>query len=306
MSNNFGEKVKEIRKQAGLNQDEFAKELGYTSRSTINKIEKGINDMSHDKLELLIRKFNVEVDSLFDDLAYQTGGTIIDEKGIRNIKTPDSNHKYPKAGVYYMTNIKPTITRKNIIVGDFSYYTGKDFESRVTHHYEFLGDKLIIGKFCQIGNNVEFIMNGANHQMNSVSTFPFYVMDGWNKIAKAPELNELPYKGDTVVGNDVWIGENVTILPGVHIGDGAIIGANSVVSKDIPPYSICVGNPCIVKKYRFDNEMIQLLEELKWWDKPIEEIKELIPLLSNYDLDYVKKEITNMGYAKPSKGTQIG
>ena len=289
MNNNFGEKVKEIRKQAGLNQDEFAKELGYTSRSTINKIEKGVNDMSHDKLELLIRKFNVQVDNLFEDLLSQNGETIIDEKEIRNIKTPDPDYRYPKAGVYYMTNIKPTITRSNILVGDFSYYTGKNFESRVTHHYEFLGDKLIIGKFCQIGNNVEFIMNGANHQMNCLSTFPFYVMDGWE--AKAPELTELPYKGDTVIGNDVWIGENVTILPGVHIGDGAIIGANSVVSKDIPAYSICAGNPCVVKKYRFDNEMINLLEKLKWWDKSIDEIKRMIPLLSNSDIDYVKEEL---------------
>ena len=294
MSNNFGEKVKKIRKQAGLNQDEFAKELGYTSRSTINKIEKGINDMSYDKLELLIRKFNVEVDNLFEDLLSQAGGTIIDEKEIRNIKTPDPDYRYPKAGVYYMTNIKATITRPNIIVGDFSYYTGKDFESRVTHHYEFLGDKLIIGKFCQIGNNVEFIMNGANHQMNAVSTFPFYVMDGWNKIAKVPELNELPYKGDTIVGNDVWIGENVTFLPGVHIGNGAIIGANSVVAKDIPAYSICAGNPCVLKKYRFDDELISLLEKIRWWDKGVEEIKQLIPLLSNSDIDYVKEELKKM------------
>ena len=302
MSNNFGEKVKEIRIQAGLNQGEFAKELGYTSRSTINKIEKGVNDMSHDKLELLIRKFNVEVDDLFDDLALETGGTIIDEKEIRNIKTPAPDYRYPKAGVYYMTNIKPTITRKNIIVGDFSYYTGKDFESRVTHHYEFLGDKLIIGKFCQIGNNVEFIMNGANHQMNSVSTFPFYVMDGWK--AKSPKEDDLPYKGDTVVGNDVWIGQNVTILPGVHIGNGAIIGANSVVSKDIPSYSVSVGNPCEIKRFRFDDELIKLLNELKWWDKSVDEIKEIIPLLSNPDLDYVKNKIRKQGYVKNTKGTQ--
>ena len=112
-----------------------------------------------------------------------------------------------------------------------------------------------------------------------------------NPNYRPPELSDLPYKGDTIVGNDVWIGENATILPGVHIGDGAIIGANSVVSKDIPPYSICVGNPCVVKKYRFDDEMIQLLEELKWWDKGVEEIKELIPLLSNSDINYVKEEL---------------
>lgn len=294
MNNALGEKIKEVRLKAGLNQEEFAKELGYTSRSTVNKIEKGINDISFDKLELLIRKFNIEADKLFEDFAYQTNSVIIDEKGIKNIKTPDANYKYPKAGVYYMTNIKPTITRSNIIVGDFSYYTGKDFESRVTHHYEFLGDKLIIGKFCQIGSNVEFIMNGANHQMSGISTFPFYVMDGWKKDIKAPSIDELPFKGDTIVGNDVWIGENVTILPGVHIGDGAIIGANSVVSKDMPAYSICAGNPCKVKKYRFDNETIQLLEKLKWWDKSIDEIKIMIPLLSNSNIEYVKEKLKMM------------
>ena len=287
MSNNLGEKIRDVRTKAGLNQDEFAKELGYTSRSTINKIEKGVNDISYDKLELLIRKFDVDVSELFDDLAYQTGGTIIDEKRIKNIKTPDPDYKFPKAGIHYMTNIKPTITKPNIIVGDFSYYTGKDFESRVTHHYDFLGDKLIIGKFCQIGSNVEFIMNGANHQMNAITTFPFYVMDGWK--AKSPGMNDLPFKGDTIIGNDVWIGENVTLLPGVHVGDGAIIGANSVVSKDLPPYSICVGNPCTVKKYRFDAEMIELLEKLKWWDMNIDEIKEIIPIITKGDI--IKEEI---------------
>jgi virginiamycin A acetyltransferase len=278
MENEFGEKVKEIRKKAGLNQDEFAKELGYTSRSTINKIEKGVNDISYDKLELLIRKFDVDVNELFDDLVYQTSGTIIDEKGIKNIKTPDPDYKFPKVGIHYMTNIKPTITKPNIIVGDFSYYAGKDFESRVTHHYEFLGDKLIIGKFCQIGNNVEFIMNGANHQMNAATTFPFYVMDGWKQ--ETPTIDDLPFKGDTVVGNDCWIGQNVTILPGVHIGNGVIIGANSVVTKDLPSYSICCGNPCVIKKMRFSEDIIKILEELKWWNKSIDEIQKIIPIIT--------------------------
>ncbi|MCR4898047.1 MAG: CatB-related O-acetyltransferase [Acholeplasmatales bacterium] len=234
--------------------------------------------MSHDKLELLIRKFDVEVNDLFDSLALSTGGTIIDENGIRNIKVPDPDFTYPKAGFYNMKNIKPTITRKNIIVGDYSYYSGKDFESRVTHHYEFLGDKLIIGKFCQIGNNVEFIMNGANHQMNAATTFPFYVMDGWKE--EAPTIDDLPFKGDTVVGNDCWIGQNVTILPGVHIGNGVIIGANSVVTKDLPSYSICCGNPCVVKKMRFSDEIIKILEELKWWDRSVDEIQKIIPIIT--------------------------
>ncbi|MBP5342318.1 helix-turn-helix domain-containing protein [bacterium] len=278
MKNKFGEKIKEIRTKTGLNQDEFAKELGYTSRSTINKIEKGVNVMSHDKLELLIRKFDVEVNDLFDSIAINTGGSIIDEQEIKNIKVPDPDFLYPKAGVYNMKNIKPLITRKNIIVGNYSYYSGKDFESRVTHHYDFLGDKLIVGKFCQIGNNVEFIMNGANHQLNAATTFPFYVMDGWKE--DVPKITDMPYKGDTVVGNDCWIGQNVTILPGVHIGNGVIIGANSVVTKDLPSYSICAGNPCAIKKMRFDDDIIKILEELKWWDKSVDEIQKIIPIIT--------------------------
>ena len=187
-----------------------------------------------------------------------------------------------------VTYIKPTIKNKNIIVGDFSYFADVDFEKHITHHYDFIGDKLIIGKFCQIGKGVEFIMNGANHQLNAVSTFPFYIFEDWEQ---KPNLKDLTNKGDTVVGNDVWIGQNVTILPGAHIGDGAIIGANSVVAKDIPPYSVAVGNPAVVKKKRFDDELVELLLKFKWWDKSIEEINKLIPTLSCSDLEKVKSEI---------------
>ena len=289
MENKLGEKIKEIRIESGLNQEEFAKELGYTSRSTINKIEKGVNEISYEKLELLIRKFNVKVDELFDDLVISSGGISLNEENLRSIKVPDANYRYPKAGINNMINIKPTITNPNIIVGDFSYYAGKDFETRVKHHYDFLGDKLIIGKFCQIGANVNIIMNGANHQMNAVTTFPFYVMDGWKE--DAPSINDLPYKGDTVIGNDVWIGENVTILPGVHIGNGVIVGAGSVVSKDLPSYSVCAGNSCAIKKMRYDDEMIKILEELKWWDKSIDEIQKIIPIITKANI--TKEELLN-------------
>ena len=190
-----------------------------------------------------------------------------------------------------VTYIKPTIKNKNIIVGDFSYFAGEDFESHVTHHYDFIGDKLIIGKFCQIGNNVEFIMNGANHKLTAATTFPFYIFEGWEQ---KPNIENLTSKGDTVVGNDVWIGQNVTILPGVHIGNGAIIGANSVVAKDIPPYSVAVGNPATVKKQRFDSELTELLLKFKWWDKSIEEINALIPLLTCSDLSRLKTELKKL------------
>ena len=134
-------------------------------------------------------------------------------------------------------------------------------------------------------------MNGANHRMDCATTYPFYIMgEDWGS-AIAPVKEELPLKGDTVVGNDVWIGQNVTVMPGVHIGDGAIIGANSVVAKDIPPYSVAVGNPCRVVRKRFDDDLIELLLKFKWWDKSIEEIESLMPILSCGDLEKVKKEL---------------
>ena len=134
-------------------------------------------------------------------------------------------------------------------------------------------------------------MNGANHQLNAVTTFPFYIFEGWEQ---KPNVKDLTNKGDTVVGNDVWIGQNVTILPGVHIGDGAIIGANSVVAKDVPPYSVAAGNPAVVKKKRFDNELIALLSAFQWWNKSIEEINSLIPILTCGDLSKVKTELKNL------------
>lgn len=200
---------------------------------------------------------------------------------------PDPNTKYPINGYNNQIYIKPTITNPNIIVGDFSYIADNDFESHVTHMYEFINDKLIIGKFCQITNGVEFIINGANHQLNAVTTYPFYTLNGWDM--NNPKMIDLPIKGDTAIGNDVWIGQNAVILPGVQIGDGAVIGANSVVGSNIPPYTIVVGNPAKVIKNRFDEELTKVLLEFKWWDKDIESINELIPVLTNSDLNYVKK-----------------
>ena len=209
-----------------------------------------------------------------------------------NEKIPNPNTIHPIAGYDKEIYVKPTIKNPNIIVGDFTYIADSEFESHVTHHYDFIGDKLIIGKFCQIAAGVEFVMNGANHQMNAVSTFPFYTLEGWDM--KPPAASDMPFKGDTVIGNDVWIGQNATILPGVHIGDGAIIGANSVVASDVEPYSIVVGNPVKLIRYRFDGELTSLLLKFKWWDKPVEEINALIPLLTNGDLEFVKNKIREL------------
>ena len=200
---------------------------------------------------------------------------------------PNPNKIFPNRKIKTITNVKPAIKNKNIIVGDFTYFANTDFEKHVTHHYDFIGDKLIIGKFCQIAAGVNFVMNGANHQMNAVTTFPFYIFEGWKQ--KVPPLNKMPLKGDTIIGNDVWIGQNVTILPGVHIGDGAIIGLNSVVGSDVAPYTIVAGNPAKVIRKRFDNQLIKLLLKLKWWDKSIKEINDLIPILTDNNLVEVKK-----------------
>lgn len=205
------------------------------------------------------------------------------------MSAPNPNTVHPIAGYDKEVYVKPTIKNPNIIVGDFTYIADSEFESHVTHHYDFIGDKLIIGKFCQIAAGVEFVMNGANHQMNAVSTFPFYTLEGWNM--NPPAASDMPFKGDTIIGNDVWIGQNATILPGVHIGDGAIIGANSVVGSNVEPYSIVVGNPAEVTRYRFDKDLTELLLKFKWWDKPVEEINELIPILTSSDLDKVKAVI---------------
>ena len=204
-------------------------------------------------------------------------------------KRPDPNVIHPVRGYDKEIYIKPSITRSNIIAGEFSYIADSDFESHVTHHYEWNGDNLIIGKFCQIAAGVEFVMNGANHQMNAVSTYPFYTLEGWDM--EPPAGADMPLKGDTVVGNDVWIGQNAVILPGVHIGDGAIIGADSVVGSNVEPYTIAAGNPVRVLRKRFDDEMIGLLLDFRWWDKSIEEIDSLIPVLTCSDIEKVRKYI---------------
>ena len=204
-------------------------------------------------------------------------------------KTPNPDVIHPIAGYDKEIYVKPTIKNPNIIVGDFTYIADSDFESHVTHFYPWSRDNLIIGKFCQIAAGVEFVMNDANHKMNAVTTFPFYTLEGWEM--NIPDPSEMTFKGNTVIGNDVWIGQNAVILPGVHVGDGAIIGANSVVGSDVAPYTIVIGNPAKVLRKRFDDELIGLLLKFKWWDKSIEEINALIPILTSSDLEKVREEI---------------
>ena len=197
---------------------------------------------------------------------------------------PNPNEAFPNPKIPSLCFIKNVVKNPRIIIGDYTYYDDVDganqFEKHVTHFYDFIGDRLIIGKFCAIAKGVEFVMNG-----------PFYVIGGDWGNAISPVKDELPLKGDTVVGNDVWIGQHVTIMPGVHIGDGAIIGTNSVVASDIPPYAVAVGNPCRVVRLRFDDEFITFLLKLKlkWWDWDIEKIEANFEALSSGDLSLIRK-----------------
>ena len=208
-----------------------------------------------------------------------------------NSKYPDPSVKFPIPGVN-ITYIKPTITKPNIIVGEFTYFADKNFEEHVTHHYDFNGDKLIIGKFCQIAAGVEFVMNGANHQINAITTYPFFIFGCWNQ--NMPEKSQMPLKGDTVIGNDVWLGQNVTVLPGIHIGDGVIVGLNSTVASDLEPYGIYAGNPAKLIRKRFDDELIDMLLRFKWWDKNIDEINKLLPVLTCNDSEKMRNYLASL------------
>lgn len=287
----LGDRIKKIRLENNMSQQQFAEALGYAHKSMINKLETGLTDMSFDKVIKLILEFDVNANEFLDLSDRETDDLMFraekadkpDWRRIHPLKSKDESVVY----------VKPTLMGvPNIQVGEYTYFDGQNFQKHVTHHYDFIGDKLIIGKFCQIGRGVEFIMNGANHQMNSVSTYPFYIFNGWKQVATKKE--DLPYKGDTIIGNDVWIGQNVTFLPGVQVGDGCIIGANAVVASNIPPYSVVVGNPAKVIRKRFDDEMIDLLEKLEWWNKTPNQIQKIIPLLSNSDILSVKEDIKNI------------
>lgn len=203
---------------------------------------------------------------------------------------PDKDIKFPLANYDKLCFLKNIIKNPNIVVGDYTYYDDFDnvenFEKNVKYHFDFTGDKLIIGKFCMIASGVKFIMNGANHLTNAVSSYPFAIFgNGWES---AMEGRTYPNKGDLIIGNDVWIGHAATIMAGVTIGDGAIIATNSVVTKDVAPYTIVGGNPAKEIRKRFSEEQISELLELKWWDWPIEKITEHVKKLTGTSPEELK------------------
>ena len=203
----------------------------------------------------------------------------------------DPKDKHPMKGFPQVCFIQNTVSNPNIIVGDYTYYDdpedSENFERNVLYHFPFIGDRLIIGKFCALAKGVKFIMNGANHKLNGFSTYPFQIFgNGWEKVM--PQIGELPYKGDTVIGNDVWIGYEAVMMPGVQVGNGAIIAAKSVVVSDILPYTIVGGNPAKRIRQRFEDDVIQALLEVTWWNWDIEKITRNLEKIVAADIEALR------------------
>jgi len=196
---------------------------------------------------------------------------------------PNKDTKFPLANYDRLCFLKNIVKNPNIIVGDYTYYDDfesvEKFEKNVKYLFDFTGDKLIIGKFCMIASDVTFIMNGANHLSDALTSYPFAIFGGdWSN---AMEGKTYPVKSDTVIGNDVWIGYGATIMPGVQIGDGAIIATKAVVTKDVEPYTIVGGNPAKTIRKRFADDEINSLLKIRWWDWPIEKITDHVQLLTD-------------------------
>ncbi len=200
---------------------------------------------------------------------------------------PDPKNKHPMAGFPQISYIKNFCTNPRVIIGDYTYYDDPEgpekFFENILYHFDFIGDRLIIGKYCSIARNTKFIMNGGNHAMESFSTYPFFIFgSGWEDGVADQELS--PDIKDTNIGNDVWIGYDATILPGVNLGDGCIVGAKSVVTKDFPPYSIVAGNPARIIRARFDEETVEGLLKCAWWNWSPEKVTRNLKAIIGCDL----------------------
>lgn len=204
--------------------------------------------------------------------------------------------RYPLANVNRgMIFLKNFITNPNIQVGDYTYYDGRERPELFEKENVVFGyfSRLTIGKFCQLAYGTKFLLNDANHQMNGFSTYPFFAFGNFGE--GCPEWADydpyLPDKGDTIVGNDVWFGHESLVMPGVQVGDGAIIAARAVVTKNIPPYTIVGGNPAKIIRQRFPDEVISQLLAIQWWNWSYEKITRNIKIISDADIQKLKDSI---------------
>ena len=198
---------------------------------------------------------------------------------------------FPRTNDYQTIYLNTIINNPNIIVGDYTIYNDfvndpTQFEkNNVLYHYPINQDRLIIGKFCSIACGAKFLFNSANHALRSLSnyTFPLFFEEwGLNKKNVASAWDN---KGDIIIGNDVWIGYEAVIMAGVHIGDGAVIAARAVVTKDVPPYTIVGGTPARKIRMRFEEEIIAKLQQIQWWNWPVEKIRRSLPYIMEGTVD---------------------
>ena len=200
----------------------------------------------------------------------------------------DPSTLYPLPGWKGTAFLKAIVDDPNVEVGDYSYYDDsrgpQHFLARcVRYHFPFVGDRLVIGKFVAIAQGAQFIMNGANHAMDGLSTYPFAAFGFVPGEEFGDQAGTL--KGDIRIGNDVWIGREAVIMPGVTVGDGAIVGARAVVSRNVPPYGVAVGNPARTVKHRFDADTVATLLAVRWWDWPVEAIQRHVALIRGADAE---------------------
>ena len=205
---------------------------------------------------------------------------------------PDPMNARPMAGVDRVAFLKPVVNDPMIEIGEYTYYddpAGPEHfaERAVLYHYPHMQERLIIGRFCAIATGARFVMSGANHALDGISTYPFSIFaSGWEDPSQDWRKGA---RGDTVIGNDVWIGMDATIMPGVKIGDGAVIGSLSVVAKDVPPYAIVAGNPARIVKARFDEATVERLLAIAWWNWPAEKITRNLAAIKGADVDALER-----------------
>ncbi len=198
---------------------------------------------------------------------------------------------YPRTGDQQTVYLNAVIKDPQIEVGDYTIYN--DFiadpllfeKNNVLYHYPIHREKLIIGKFCSIACGTKFLFNCANHSLKSLSTYTFPLFYEEWELEKSNITTAWDNKGNIVIGNDVWIGYEAVIMAGVHIGDGAIIAARAVVTKDVPPYTIVGGTPAKEIRKRFDAEVIEQLLIQKWWDWSTDKIHQCLPYIAEGKLD---------------------
>jgi virginiamycin A acetyltransferase len=209
------------------------------------------------------------------------------------MRQPDPSVRYPIPGDTHTAFLANVVTRPFIEVGAFTYYHDPDgperFEDRcVLQRFAPHGDRLIIGRFCALATGLRFFMSGANHRLDVFSGYPFDEMSAAWAPGFDPTAHVPPSRGDIRIGNDVWIGNGATILPGLRIGDGAVVAASAVVTRDVPPYGIVAGNPARLVRLRFDEATVEALLRIAWWDWPIPKITRNLDAIRGADLARLK------------------